>query len=102
MGLYFRQLMNSTLLAYDDTDNLETIADYAFAGERSLVSVSMPMLTALPSNCFRGCSALMDVSFPKVLATNDQSFSYCESIERIRLVPFLLTLIFPFLLAVTG
>ena len=85
VGLYFRQLMNSTLIAYDDTDNLETIADYAFAGERSLVSVSMPMLTALSANCFRGCSALMDVNFPKVLATNEYSFSYCESIERIKL-----------------
>ena len=94
--------MNSTLIAYEDKDDLETIADFAFAGERSLVSVSMPMLTAVPANCFRGCAALVDVNFPKVLATNDQSFSYCESIERIRLVPFLLTLIFPFLFALTG
>ena len=52
VGLYFRQLMNSTLLAYDDTDNLETIAEYAFAGERILVSVSMPMLTALTGCLF--------------------------------------------------
>ena len=85
VGLYFRQLMNGTLLAYDDTDNLETISDYAFAGERSLVSVNMPMLTAVPESCFRGCSALADVNFPKVLATNENSFSYCESIERIKL-----------------
>ena len=85
VGLYFRQLMNGTLLAYDDTDNLETIADYAFAGNRSLVSVNMPMLTAIPENCFRGCSALAEINFPKVLATNENSFSYCESIERIKL-----------------
>lgn len=85
VGLYFRQLINGTLLAYDDTDNLETIANYAFAGNRSLVSVNMPMLTALPSNCFRGCTALMDVNFPKVLATNEYSFYYCDSIERIKL-----------------
>ena len=45
----------------------------------------MPMLTAIPENCFRGCSALMDVNFPKVLATNEHSFSYCDSIERIKL-----------------
>ena len=85
VGLYFRQLMNGTLLAYDDTDNLETIAAYAFAGNRSLVTVNMPMLTAIPENCFRGCTALADVNFPNVLATNDSSFSYCESIERIKL-----------------
>ena len=85
VGLYFRQLMNGTLLAYDDTDNLETIAAYAFAGEKNLVSVNMPMLTAVPESCFRGCDALTDVNFPKVLATNDSSFSYCESIERIKL-----------------
>ena len=85
VGLYFRQLMNGTLLAYDDTNNLETIAGYAFAGNRSLVSVNMPMLTAIPENCFRGCSALAEINFPKVLATNENSFSYCESIERIKL-----------------
>ena len=85
VGLYFRQLMNGTLLAYDDTDNLETIAAYAFAGNRSLVTVNMPMLTAIPENCFRGCTALTEVNFPNVLATNDSSFSYCESIERIKL-----------------
>ncbi|MGF0019654.1 leucine-rich repeat domain-containing protein [Sporofaciens sp. SGI.106] len=85
VGLYFRQLMNGTLLAYDDTDNLETIADYAFAGNRSLVSVNMPMLTAIPENCFRGCSALSEINLPKVLATNEYSFYYCESIERIKL-----------------
>lgn len=85
VGLYFRQLMNGTLLAYDDTDSLETIAGYAFAGNRSIVSVNMPMLTAIPENCFRGCSALADVNFPKVLATNENSFYYCESIERIKL-----------------
>lgn len=85
VGLYFRQLMNGTLLAYDDTDNLETIADYTFAGNRSLVSVNMPMLTAIPENCFRGCSALAEINFPKVLATNENSFYYCESIERIKL-----------------
>ena len=85
VGLYFRQLMNGTLLAYDDTDNLETIADYAFAGNRSLVSVNMPMLTAIPENCFSGCSALAEINFPKVLATNENSFYYCESIERIKL-----------------
>ena len=85
VGLYFRQLMNGTLLAYDDTDNLETIADYTFAGNRSLVSVNMPMITAIPENCFRGCSALAEINFPKVLATNENSFYYCESIERIKL-----------------
>ena len=85
VGLYFRQLMNGTLLAYDDTDNLETIADYTFAGNRSLVSVNMPMLTAIPENCFRGCSALSEINLPKVLATNEYSFYYCESIELIKL-----------------
>ena len=85
VGLYFRQLMNGTLLAYDDTDNLETIAGYAFAGNRSIVSVNMPMLTAIPENCFRGCSALSEINLPKVLATNEYSFYYCESIERIKL-----------------
>ena len=85
VGLYFRQFMNGTLLAYEDTDNLETIADYTFAGNRSLVSVNMPMLTAIPENCFRGCSALAEINLPKVLATNENSFYYCESIERIKL-----------------
>ena len=79
VGLYFRQLMNSTLLAYEDVDGIETIGSYAFAGERSLMSVSMPMLTAVPASCFRGCSALMDVNLPKVLATNEYSLNTVEN-----------------------
>ena len=45
----------------------------------------MPMLTAIPENCFRGCSALSEINLPKVLATNEYSFYYCDSIERIKL-----------------
>ena len=85
VGLYFRQFMNGTLLAYEDTDNLETIGIYAFAGENNLVSVSMPSLTAVPENCFRGNDALTDVSFPKVLATNNNSFYYCGALEYLKL-----------------
>lgn len=85
VGLYFRQFMNGTLLAYEDTDNLETIGIYAFAGEQNLVSVSMPALTAVPISCFRGTAALTDVNLPKVLATNNYSFYYCSTLERIKL-----------------
>ena len=85
VGLYFRQFMNGTLLTYEDTDNLETIGIYAFAGENNLVSVSMPSLTAVPESCFRGSAALTDVSLPKVLATNNNSFYYCSVLERIKL-----------------
>lgn len=85
VGLYFRQFMNGTLLAYEDTDNLETIGIYAFAGENNLVSVSMPSLTAVSENCFRGNDALTDVSFPKVLATNNNSFYYCGALEYLKL-----------------
>ena len=85
VGLYFRQFMNGTLLAYEDTDNLETIGIYAFAGLNNLVSVSMPALTAVPISCFRGTAALTDVSMPKVLATNNYSFYYCSALERIKL-----------------
>lgn len=85
VGLYFRQFMNGTLLAYEDTDNLETIGAFAFAGENNLVSVSMPALTAVPESCFRGNVALTDVNLPKVLATNNYSFYYCSALERIKL-----------------
>ena len=85
VGLYFRQFMNGTLLAYEDTDNLETIGAFAFAGENNLVSVSMPALTAVPESCFRGNAALTDVNLPKVLATNNYSFYYCSALERIKL-----------------
>ena len=85
VGLYFRQFMNGTLLAYEDTDNLETIGIYAFAGENNLVSVSMPSLTAVPESCFRGNAVLTDVNMPKVLATNNYSFYYCSALERIKL-----------------
>lgn len=85
VGLYFRQFMNGTLLAYEDTDNLGTIGIYAFAGEQNLVSVSIPALTAVPASCFRGTAALTDVNLPKVLATNNYSFYYSTSLEYLKL-----------------
>ena len=85
VGLYFRQFMNGTLLTYEDTNNLETIGVYAFAGLQNLVSISMSKLTAVPENCFRGAVALNDVDLPKVLATNEYSFYYCSSLEYLKL-----------------
>ena len=85
VGLYFRQFMNGTLLAYEDTNNLESIGIYAFAGLQNLVSVSMPKLTAVPESCFRGTVALTDVDLPKALATNNYSFYYATSLEYLKL-----------------
>lgn len=85
VGLYFRQYLNGTLLAYEDTDNLDTVASFAFAGESNLVSVSMPVLTAASENCFQGCAALTDVNLPKVLATNPNAFYYCAALEYLKL-----------------
>lgn len=85
VGLYFRQFMNGTLLAYEDTNNLESIGIYAFAGLQNLVSVSMSKLTAVPESCFRGTAALTDVDLPKALATNNYSFYYATSLEYLKL-----------------
>ena len=85
VGLYFRQYLNGTLLSYEDTDNLDTVASFAFAGERNLVSVSMPVLTAASEKCFWGCDALTDVNLPKVLATNPNAFYYCAALEYLKL-----------------
>ena len=85
VGLYFRQYLTGTLLAYEDTDNLETIASYAFAGENNLVSVSMPNLISVPANGFSSCAALTDVNLPKVLAVNAQSFTYDAALETLKL-----------------
>ena len=85
VGLYFRQYLNGTLLAYEDTNNLETIADNAFAGETNLVSVSMPNLLAVPERGFAGCISLTAVSLPKVIAVNKESFYYCSAMPSLRL-----------------
>ena len=85
VGLYFRQYLNGTLLSYEDTDNLDTVASFAFAGERNLVSVSMPVLAAASEKCFWGCDALTDVNLPKVLATNPNAFYYCAALEYLKL-----------------
>ena len=85
VGLYFRQYLNGTLLAYEDTNNLETIADNAFAGESNLVSVSMPELLAVPERGFVGCTSLTDVSLPKAIAVNKESFYYCTVMKTLKL-----------------
>ena len=85
VGLYFRQYLNGTLLAYEDTNNLETIVDNAFAGETNMVSVSMPNLLAVPERGFAGCTSLMDVSLPRVIAVNKESFYYCSAMTSLKL-----------------
>ena len=85
VGLYFRQFLTGTMLAYEDTNDLETIASYAFSGEENLISVSMPSLIAVSDHCFAGCSAMTDVSLPKVLATNNSSFYYNSALVTLKL-----------------
>ena len=85
VGLYFRQYLNGTLLAYEDTNNLESIADNAFAGETNMVSVSMPNLLAVPERGFVGCTSLTDVSLPKAIAVNKESFYYCTVMKTLKL-----------------
>ncbi len=84
VGLYYRHYLDGTLLEYEDSE-LTTIAQFAFAGENNLKSVSMTALTAIPLSGFRGCNELINVNLPEVLATNELSFSYCEKIEYIKL-----------------
>jgi hypothetical protein len=84
VGLYFRQLLNGTLVAFENQE-IVTMAAYAFAGEANLETISMSALTAVPENCFRGCTALTDVDMPEVIAVNDYSFGYCSTITKLKL-----------------
>ena len=85
VGVHFREYMNGTMQSYVDADNLTAIAPYAFAGETSLESVSLPSLTLLPDYCFANTPALETVSLPAVLAANSNVFSYSSAMEILRL-----------------
>ena len=85
VGVHFREYMNGTMQSYVDADNLTSIAPYAFAGETSLESVSLPSLTLLPDYCFANTPALETVSLPSVLAANSNVFSYSSAMEVLRL-----------------
>ena len=85
VGVYFRQYMNDTLTGYADTNNLASIASYAFAGLSSLQAISMPVLEAIPERCFAGCTSLETVDLPSVLASSGYAFSYSEALEKLYL-----------------
>jgi len=85
VGYYFRDYLNGTMVSYTDTDSVSAVASYAFAGETTLVAVSMPALTAVSENCFRGCTALTDVNLPAALAVNEYSFYYDSALVNLYL-----------------
>ena len=89
-GMYFRQLMNGTLTEYTDTQNLTTIAPYAFAGETYLETVSMPSLTLIPASCFRATPALALADLPAVIAADSYAFSRSAVMTELVLPEFTL------------
>ena len=102
LGLYFRAYMESTLTNFVDTEDLTTIASFAFAGEDYLESVSMPSLTAVPSSCFRACPSLVSVDLPAVIATNDYAFGGSTQMTELRLPELMLLNSSPLLYAMTA
>ena len=84
-GSYFRSYLEGTLSSYTDSQQLTSIAPFAFAGEAALQSVSMPYLLSVPEQCFADVPALTSVDLPEVLALNDKSFAYASAIETITL-----------------
>ena len=89
-GLYFREMMNGTLMSYVDTEGLTSISPYAFAGEEYLESVSFPQLSLIPNSCFRGCYALTSVSLPAAIACDAYAFYYNINMEAIKLPELML------------
>lgn len=89
-GVYFRAFLDASITAYTDVNELTAIAEYAFAGLTSLVSVSMPSLTSVPASCFMADSSLTDINLPAVLAVNKYSFTSLSSLESLTLPEMLL------------
>ena len=102
LGLYFRAYMESTLTNFVDTEDLTTIASFAFAGESYLEAVSMPSLTAVPSSCFRACPSLVSVDLPAVIATNDYAFGSSTQMTELRLPELMLLNSSPLLYLMTA
>ena len=102
VGMYFRQYMNDTLTEYADTNNLVSIASYAFAGLSSLEAISMPVLGAIPERCFAGCTSLETVDLPSVVSSSEYAFTYSEAMEKIYLPELIVISGVPFVNAISS
>lgn len=63
-----------------------SIGEYAFGGQQSLESVSLPdTLKVIGIEAFTGCYALSDIEFPEGLEViGDDAFSACQSLNNLK------------------
>lgn len=64
------------------SDKLETIGDFAFSGDTSLVSCHVPAGN-IGVGAFMGCSKLEDISFGNVVSIGESSFLDCTSLTKV-------------------
>lgn len=57
----------------------------AFKGCTSLSLVTLPKVTALPSQCFSGCSRMLCVSFPSCMTVGSTAFCSCAGLTSVSL-----------------
>jgi hypothetical protein len=74
----------------DEASSITSIEAGAFGnvgnnGCPNLVSVSFPVITAVPDNCFKGCSSLTELSLPLVTTIGDNSFEACLALASVNL-----------------
>ena len=58
---------------------------YAFYGDKSLASVSLPVATSVGTNVFYGCTSLASVSLPLVTSLGGYAFYGCTSLTSVPL-----------------
>ena len=60
-----------------------TSSQWVFSGLNSLVSVEMPLVTAISEHTFNGCKSLKEVTMPLLTSIGYRSFYNCESLTNI-------------------
>ncbi|MCR5413404.1 MAG: leucine-rich repeat domain-containing protein [Kiritimatiellae bacterium] len=83
-GVVFGYL--STATSFSPDASITAIADGAFAGNTSLVSVDLTSssVTEIPSDCFAGCTSLETATLPStVVAVGSGAFAGCTSLATV-------------------
>lgn len=79
-GRYKVFAVNFSSLKKVSGKNISSIANYAFQGNGSLVSIDFPAVTDIGNSAFSSCRGLASVNFPLLKSMSDGAFQECISL----------------------
>lgn len=82
---YFARAFHKELSKFINNKINATLPNAFQSGNKNLTEVSLPLMTAMPKECFKECSNLTTVNLPLVTTMGETIFNKCTSLVEIML-----------------